>query len=114
MLVSTNMSLVMTAGSGEGGKGRRGESRRKRQERKQAQAEQRQGQGVQEGPVSSPGQRARVRVKGTSPVHLRQVWSKGQGRPRPSRGEVDQVQRQRREALTPCVGYDSSRDGRQR
>ena len=37
-----------------------------------------------------------------------------QGRPRPSRGEVDRVQQQRREALTPCVGHDSSGDGKQR
>ena len=54
MSVSTNVSLAMTAGSGEGGKGRRGESGRKRQERKQAQAEQRQGRGAQEGPAE-PG-----------------------------------------------------------
>ena len=71
--------------------------------------------------ASCPPQNCQVRVKrreSGSRIRVRFVYDessrRGQGRPRPSRGEVDWVQRQRREVLTPCVGHNSSGDGRQR
>ena len=56
----------------------------------------------------SPGQGCESGSSMTSPV------KGGQDRPRPNRGGVDQVQQQRREVLTPCMGHNSDGGGIQR